>query len=330
MDAFTVCDVTHLVPIFGTHLTFSPEQNVEILVSELLALKEHGLTSLRWRLSWNDVFPQQGKPSGKHLELLEGHASAFADAGIETWVTLCGTTLPRWFLNEGAFSDNKATEKWWPRYVDTVAEVVGNHVAGWMPFEAPIALVHDGWRVGTIAPFVSDDGKFADAFTNVLHSWNHACRLLHGSPIALSLDATHPGANAEVRTVWQSAITRGRVSLPGHYERELDGLLRSADEIALSLTHLPPRGERLEPPRWRDQAIETLQWAYEAFSGTPLSVSGIPSTSADGELTELLSFASQMVDDLKSDGLALQHVWLSSLERTAGLTSLPAFSSLTK
>jgi hypothetical protein len=107
-------------------------------------------------------------------------------------------------------------------------------------------------------------------------------------------------------------------------------LLRSANEIALSLTHLPARSERLEAPRWRDLAIETLQWAYEAFSGTQLSVSGIPATSADGELTELLSFTSQMVDDLKSDGLALQHVWMSSLERTAGLTSLPAFSSLTK
>ena len=318
------------MPIFGTALTFQSTTNAredswQPLVNELAALKESGLDSVRWRMSWSDVFPSQAKPDGRVLELLQNQANAFVDAGLEIWVTLCGNSMPNWFLNDGAFADEKTTERWWPRYVDTIADAIGNDVSGFMPFESPIGLVHDGWRIGTQPPFISDDGKFSDAFTNVIKSWLHACRLLHGSPIALSLDATHPGATTEVRDVWASAITRGRISLPGHFERELDGLMRSATEISLDLHHAANNNPMLDIDRWRDKSIEALQWAYETFSGTPLSITAIPFASSDAQHGELLNATVQMVGDLASDGLDLQHVWLGETGRVAGLTSLPRF-----
>ena len=318
------------MPTFGTCVTFrsAPDGREDFwqpLINDLVGLKESGLTSVRWRISWSDVFPSQTKPDGRVLELLHNQAVAFVDAGLETWVTLCGNSMPNWFLNDGAFADEKTTERWWPRYVDTIADVIGNEVTGFMPFESPIGLVHDGWRVGTQAPFIADDGKFSDAFTNVIKSWLHACRLLNGSPIALSLDATHPGATAEVREVWSSAITRGRVSLPGHFERELDGLLRSATEISLDLHQPANDNMTLDINRWRDKAIEALQWAYETFSGTPLSITAIPFAASDDQHGELLNATAQMVGDLASDGLELQHVWLGESTRVAGLTSLPQF-----
>jgi len=312
------------VPIFGTRLTFSSShERFDTSIAELVALKEHGFTSLRWRLPWHEIFPREGQPDGKVLELLAAQAGAFADCGLDTWVTLCGAKLPHWFLNDGAFSDDKATERAWPLYVDTVAEAVNSYVAGWMPFEAPISLVHDGWRVGAIAPHVSDEAKFADAFANVVRSWLHATRLLNGSPMALSLDLTHPGANREVRGVWHEAIMRGRLALPGYMERELDGLMQSASEISLNLRQPIMRGDSLDQPRWRDEAITTLQWAFEAFSSIPLSITDLPHIDPHGEHEELLNNAITMVGDLQSDGLQLAHVWCGDSQRVAGMTTLP-------
>ena len=57
-------------------------------------------------------------------------------AGLNPWLALLGRRLPRWFEDEGGFADDRVARAW-PRYVERVAEHVGDDVAGWFPMIDP-------------------------------------------------------------------------------------------------------------------------------------------------------------------------------------------------
>ena len=84
------------------------------------------------------IEPRAGQWSG---EAPRGDLTSIATArgtGLQPWLALLGRRVPGWFEDEGGFADDQVARAW-PRYVERVAEHVGDAVAGWFPMIDPPA-----------------------------------------------------------------------------------------------------------------------------------------------------------------------------------------------
>ena len=318
MDPFAIRDVTAV----GVRTTFvSDPVRREVAIADVAALATRGVTALRIRVNWSAVFPAEGRVDARHLDELNEFVARVVAMGVEVWPTLCGNRLPGWFLNEGAFADAKATEKFWPRYVDALAGSLGDIVTGWVPFETPVALLHEGWRVGTRDPGVADEAKFADAFAGLVRSLAATARLLGGARLECGLDVAHVGATNEVMTVFRDALLRGRLEIPGRVARDLAGLEHVFGGVALSF---PDRaalasGETLR--RWRDDVARRIYAFAERFSPLDVSLLSVPDTTSDTEHGDLFDTIRTLVAEIRDGGTQPRRVWLGDTSAVAGLVA---------
>lgn len=326
MDAFALRDVTAV----GVRTTFvSDPVRREAVIADIAALATRGVASVRVRVNWSAVFPSEGRADARHLDELAEFVARVAAMGIEVWPTLCGNNLPGWFLNEGAFADAKATERFWPRYVDTLAGAIGDVASGWVPFETPVALLHEGWRVGTRHPEIADEAKFADAIGGLVRSLSATARLLAGAPLVCGLDLAHVGATNEVVTVFRDALLRGRLEIPGRVARDLAGLEHGFGGIALSLPDRAALASGDSLRRWRDNVVKHTYATAERFSPLTLSLLGVPDTTSDAEHADLFDAVRTIVAETRDGGAQLHRVWLGDTSTVAGLiAALPEGQAL--
>ncbi len=133
---------------------------------DLALLQELGLTDLRLTFDWARLQPKPGDLDGAWADRFEQMLAASDAIGLRVWATLHDGAEPRWISNEGGLGDDNVAEKWWPRYVERIADRFGEKISGWIPFsgvdEAPTA---DGWRNtwttldGSKAPVVASIGS---------------------------------------------------------------------------------------------------------------------------------------------------------------------------
>lgn len=306
----------------GVRTTFvSDPVRREATIANLAALATRGVTAVRVRVNWSEVFPTEGRVDGKYVDELGEFVARIAAMGIEVWPTLCGNRLPGWFLNEGAFADPKATERFWPRYVDTLAGAIADIATGWVPFETPVALLHEGWRAGTRDPGIADEAKFADAFGGIVRSLAATARLLGGTRLDFGFDASHAGATNEVVTVFRDALLRGRLELPGRVARDIAGLERGYRGIALSFPDRSGLASTDALRRWRDDVVKRIYATAERFAPLEVSLLAIPDTATDAEHADLFDTVRAVVAEARDGGAQLHHVWLGDASAIAGLVA---------
>jgi hypothetical protein len=321
VDPLAIRDVTAL----GVRTTFvSDPVRREAAIADIAALATRGVTSLRVRINWAMIAPTEGRIDARSLDELAEFVGRIASMGIDVWPTLCGNRMPGWFLNEGAFADAKATERFWPRYVDALAGAVGDVASGWVPFETPVALLHEGWRVGTRDPEIADEAKFADAFGGVVRSLAATARLLAGARVDCGLDVAHAGATNEVITVFRDALLRGRLEIPGRIARDIAGLEHGFAGIALSFPDQAVLASSDATRRWRDTVVKHVYFAAEGFSPLEMSILGLPDTATDAQHADLFDVVRSLVAETRDGGAQLRNLWLGDTSSVAGLVaSLP-------
>ena len=89
---------------------------------DLAVLSELGLTALRIPLDWARLQPKPGEIDGNWSEWFDTLLIAVDASGLQAWVTLHETAIPRWFDNDGGMDDIETFTKWWPRWVERAAE----------------------------------------------------------------------------------------------------------------------------------------------------------------------------------------------------------------
>jgi hypothetical protein len=206
------------------------------------AAAELGLTQLRIGVGWSQMQPRAGGVDGGVVERYRHVASACAANGVQCWFTLLQTDMPRWFDNEGGFSDARLTGRYWPRWVEQCAHTLGDVAAGWVPFEAPYTLA------SRLEP--DDPQRHGDVLDTLVVAWRDAWRILRGGPpVATSLDVavvrpsddTLPAAQAARRIddlrwrLWLQGLRDGTVSIPGRADRELADFAGAADVIGVAV-----------------------------------------------------------------------------------------------
>ena len=101
---------------------------------DLALLQEIGITDLRLTFDWARLQPKPGEFDGAWSERFEQMLAASDAIGLRVWATLHDGAEPRWVTNEGGLGDDDVAEKWWPRFVEKVADRFGPQLTGWMPF----------------------------------------------------------------------------------------------------------------------------------------------------------------------------------------------------
>jgi hypothetical protein len=206
-----------------------------------------GLGHVRLTVPWSAAQPRAGVLAGKVVEEVLGAVRTLRTAGVRVWLCLLSPDVPLWFDDEGGFTDDRTAGHWWPRWVETAADAFGDDVDGWVPFEAPWAMVQ------RLAP--ADARKQGEVFHTLTIAWRDAWRLLHGPvPVATSLDvrtvripaddvvaAEWARREDQLRwRLWLRGLSDGIVSIPGRADREVPDLAGAFDQLGIALSGTGP------------------------------------------------------------------------------------------
>ncbi len=135
---------------------------------DLALFQAHDITDVRLTLDWARLQPKPGVIDGDWADQYEQIISAAEAIGLRVWATMFDGHVPRWFDNEGGLDDDEALIRWWPRFVERMAERFGDVVDGWIPFAvipagSPTRPWSDTWGILAGGPPVVASVQGADA-----------------------------------------------------------------------------------------------------------------------------------------------------------------------
>lgn len=211
------------------------------LADDLAFAAELGLQQVRIDVPWAAAQPKAGTIDGDVFEQLHAAATEARGMGLATWFRLLQPEVPKWFDNDGGFTDDRTAGHWWPRWVELVAEQLGEVAAGWVPFEAPYAMAQ---RLVT-----DDPRRHGELMHTLVVAWRDAWRVLRiGPPVATSLDVaverpTDPSPDAAREAhrrdqlrwgLWLDGLADGMVRIPGRSDRQLPDLAGACSIVGLA------------------------------------------------------------------------------------------------
>ncbi|MEO5725287.1 MAG: family 1 glycosylhydrolase [Ilumatobacteraceae bacterium] len=224
--------------VLGTVLFGEPGR-----VAEDIALAASlGFGIVRLDIPWAAAQPKPDTVNGDVTEALLGLAELARQSGVQPWFRLLQPQVPRWFDNDGGFTDARNAGHWWPRWVETAADVFGGAAAGWVPFEAPFAMARR---------LIPDDPRtHGELIDTLVTAWRDAWRLLRGGPPVMTAldvavvrpdDDSPPAIEAAARFdqlrwgVWLDGLRDGLVSIPGRADRHVADLDGACDIVGLAV-----------------------------------------------------------------------------------------------
>lgn len=234
-----------------------------------------GFDSVRLDVPWAAAQPKAAAVDGDVIERVRAAAEAARDAGLAPWLRLLQADVPRWFDNEGGFTDSRTAGHWWPRWVDVAADAVGDLAAGWLPIEAPFAMAN------RLVP--AEPRRHGELVDTLLVAWRDSWRILRGGPpVATSIDVAVARPVIESREdeenaarvdqlrwgTWLGALREGTISIPGRADRELPDLAGACDILGIAT---------------RSDVETALYRAAEQGPARPMALTFRPLGATDGE-----------------------------------------------
>lgn len=258
------------------------------LLDDIGFAAESGAHRVRLDVPWALASPREGAVDGGLLEALHVAALAARGRGVEPWFRLMQYDVPRWFENEGGLSDRKAAATHWPRWVQAVADSLGDVAGGWVPFEAPGAMAD------RLEP---DDPKRHGELTHHLFvAWRDAWRILRGGPpVSTSLDRRALG-------LWLPTLVDGTVRVPGRVERRVPDLAGSCDVIGVAL---------------RDRIESTLAMVHDVGGGRPTALTYRPTGDTESERSDAMASTWRTATHSAAD-TGLSAVWVTPFVEAPG------------
>lgn len=119
---------------------------------DVALMKEMGLKSYRFSVSWSRVVPEKGKVNPEGLQFYVDLVRELKAANIEPLCTLYHWDMPMWVYEEGGW-EKDAIIKNYCDFVKVMVEALSDDVAYWMTFNEPQCFIMMGYIMGTAAPF---------------------------------------------------------------------------------------------------------------------------------------------------------------------------------
>lgn len=122
---------------------------------DVALMKELGLKSYRFSVSWSRIIPQEGTVNEEGLQFYSDLVDALLEAGIEPLVTLYHWDLPLWMHKKGGWK-TLAIREAFLEYASAVVDRLSDRVKYWITFNEPQCFLMNGYMQGVHAPFQRD------------------------------------------------------------------------------------------------------------------------------------------------------------------------------
>ena len=115
-------------------------------------MKELGLKSYRFSISWSRVMPEEGKVNEKGISFYSDLVDELIKADIEPLVTIYHWDMPLWVYEKGGWMSEKIIPLF-KEYTKIVVDRLSDRVSWWMTINEPACFIMNGYMQGEHAPF---------------------------------------------------------------------------------------------------------------------------------------------------------------------------------
>ena len=122
---------------------------------DVALMKEMGLKSYRFSISWSRVIPEEGKVNPEGLKFYSDLVDELLANGIEPLVTIFHWDLPMWVYKKGGWL-SEGIVPLFREYTKVVVEALSDRVKWWMTINEPGCFIMNGYMQGAHAPFKHD------------------------------------------------------------------------------------------------------------------------------------------------------------------------------
>lgn len=119
---------------------------------DVALMKEMGLKSYRFSISWSRCIPEEGKINEKGMQFYSDLVDELIANGIEPMVTIFHWDLPVWVYKKGGWLSETIIPLF-AEYTKIVVEALSDRVKYWMPMNEPQCFIMNGYMQGAHAPF---------------------------------------------------------------------------------------------------------------------------------------------------------------------------------
>ena len=144
---------------------------------DVALMKEMGLKSYRFSVSWPRIMPEKGKVNETGLAFYRDLINELKANGIEPLVTLYHWDLPVWVDKMGGWKSPKIIDLYL-EYVKVVVDAFSGDVRYWMTFNEPQVFIMMGYVMGSFAPFRHDVLTFKNHLRHMLLAHGRAVKLI--------------------------------------------------------------------------------------------------------------------------------------------------------
>ena len=120
---------------------------------DVALMKQIGLKSYRFSVSWPRVMPEPGVINEKGLQFYIDLVDELVNAGIVPMCTLFHWNLPMWAHEWGGWASEKTIE-YFEQYTSVIVDALSNKVSYWMTLNEPQCFIGCGYWAGSHAPFL--------------------------------------------------------------------------------------------------------------------------------------------------------------------------------
>ena len=157
---------------------------------DIAIMKELGLQSYRFSVSWPRVMPKEGVVNEKGLRFYSDLVDALLDAGIEPMCTVFHWNLPMWLHEKGGWH-NPATADAMATYAGLLSDRLSDRVRYWMTVNETACFVGLGYLTGDHAPFERAMDLPQAESQSVMQNVTRVALLAHGKAVKALRDHAH-------------------------------------------------------------------------------------------------------------------------------------------
>jgi beta-glucosidase len=147
--------------------------------SDLDRMGKMGQNALRLSLEWSRIEPNQDEWDESAIEHYRELLTDLRGRNIQPMVTLHHYSNPQWFVDQGGWENKGLARGRFARYVQKVAEELGEQTDLWCTFNEPNNYVLMGWMWGRWPPGKTDSGRAMRVLKNLLQSHADAYHIIH-------------------------------------------------------------------------------------------------------------------------------------------------------
>jgi beta-glucosidase len=138
-------------------------------------MKQLGVDSYRFSISWPRIFPEQGKYNEEGLQFYRNILTELKKAGIAAAVTIYHWDLPQWAQDKGGWL-NRECVKWYLEFAKKCFEELDKDVDLWITHNEPFCASFLAYQTGHQAPGIATTEKGMRAAHHILLSHGKAVK----------------------------------------------------------------------------------------------------------------------------------------------------------